>query len=100
MSFWEKFWLVFILFNLLLIAILWLYQRVKYDWLNKISDLLILSLPFQGFPSLLGEIVNLRISQVLVSIGLIMILLLYLKKDENLLSQKVNSFFLWASAFS
>ena len=99
MSFWEKFWLVFILFNLLLIAILWLYPRVKYNWLDKISDSLILSLPFQGFPSLLGEIVNLRISQVLVSIGLVMVLLLYLKKDENLLSQKVNSFFLWASAF-
>ncbi len=79
--------------------VLWLYPQVKYNWLDKISDWLILSFPFQGFPSLLGNFANLRISQVLVIIGLILILLLYLKKDQNLLSQRVNPFFLWAVVF-
>ncbi len=99
MSVWEKFFLAFIFVNLLLITFLWIYPQVKYNWLDKLSDWLVLSFPFQGFPSLLGNFANLRVSQVLVIIGLILVLLLYLKKDENLLSQKINPFFFWASAF-
>ncbi len=75
------------------------YQKVEYHWLDKVCSLLVLSFPFQGFPSLLGDLANLRISQVIVLIGLFLVFLLFIKKDSQLMSQKINFFVFWAIGF-
>ncbi len=85
--------------SLFVLLTYFVYQKVEYHWLDKVCSLLVLSFPFQGFPSLLGNLANLRISQVLVLIGLFLVFLLFIKKDNQLMSQKINFFVFWAIGF-
>jgi len=99
MLFFEFILVGVLLLSLILVIFILLYPYIKYSWLDKINNLLVLSFPFQGFPSLLGEIANLRLSQVIVTIGIVLVILLYFKKDKQLLTQKINFFFFWVLTF-
>jgi len=68
---------------------LWRYSR--YSWLDKICTLLVISLPFERIPSLDLGGANLRIGQLLVVFGFWTLIILFLKKDTELLKSKFHN---------
>ena len=54
---------------ILALVTMFLWQKVQFDWLNKTATGLVWSLPFEYFPKLEVAGSSLRISQVLVVLG-------------------------------
>jgi O-Antigen ligase len=77
-----------ILLTLLVSIFFW--SRVRFQWLAKVCNLLVLSLPFEYFPRLELAGGSWRISQLLVMSGFWIIAILILKKDNQLLSHKLH----------
>jgi O-antigen ligase len=67
-----------------------LWKVAKFEWLDKICGLLILSFPFERIPTLDIGGSSLKIGQLLVVLGLWVFLILFFKKDENILQLKIN----------
>lgn len=97
----EISWIFIILIGISGAALLigWVWQKINYSWLDNICTLLVISFPFQGFPSLIGSLGNLRISQIIVVLGLFFTLILLLKKDAQLLTTKIHPVFVWMLVF-
>ncbi len=91
--------LIILISSITSLGLFWLWRKVEYAWLEKVCFLLVLTFPFQGFPSLLGGVANLRLSQAVVMLGLGLVLLLLLKKDKALLQQKIHPIFYWMLGF-
>jgi O-Antigen ligase len=72
------------------IVSIFFWSKVKFEWLPKLCNMLILSLPFEYFPRLEIGGTSWRISQFLVMIGFWIIAILVLKKDSKLLSHKLH----------
>jgi hypothetical protein len=69
---------------------IFLWSKVKFEWLSSLCTLLILSLPFEYFPRVELGGASWRISQVLVIIGFWLITILTIKKDNQFLSHKLH----------
>lgn len=81
--------LVAIIFIAIASYVFW--HIAKYSWLDKICGALVFSLPFERIPSLDIGGANLRISQVVTLFGLWVVLILFLKKDSDILKQKFSN---------
>jgi O-antigen ligase len=81
--------LIVILVTILISRVFW--NKIQFNHLDKISSLLIYSLPFEFFPriDILGS--GFRLSQLLVIIGFWVLIILLLKKDKELLSHRINN---------
>ncbi len=84
--------LLFAIIGLTILAIIsWLlWHFAKFEWLDKITTGLVLSLPFERIPSLQIAGANLRIGQILIIIGIWVVVVLLAKKDEKLLQVRLN----------
>ena len=81
--------------TILALVTMFLWQKVQFDWLNKTTIGLVWSLPFEYFPKLEIAGSSLRVSQVLVILGVYFILILIFKKDRELLGHRIH----WVSIF-
>ena len=93
--------LVFILLCLSVFAFityfLWIYA--EFDWLAKICSALIISLPFERIPSISLGGSNLRVSQLLVIVGIWTASVLFIKQNSTLLGHTVNKLNYFLLAF-
>ncbi|MBC7471979.1 MAG: O-antigen ligase family protein [candidate division SR1 bacterium] len=79
-------------FSIFGIASYLLWHFAKFEWLNKVTKLLVLSLPFERIPSISLGGSNIRISQIIVIFGIWIFAILFLKKDIKLLKTNLNRF--------
>ena len=67
-----------------------IWPKINTSWLSELCRWVVISLPFERIPSVQLGGGNVRISQVLVLIGLWFLLILFLKKDKLLLAKKFH----------
>lgn len=67
-----------------------LWHFARFEWLNKVTTLLVISLPFERIPSISLGGSNIRLSQIIVIFGLWIFLILLARKDIKLLKVKIN----------
>lgn len=84
-----------LLLSLITVLAIWcisivLWQRVTLKWLEHLSSLLVLSLPFERIPSLETSFGTLKISHILVALACYVFALLFVKKDAGLYKKKVH----------
>lgn len=77
-----------LLFLVLVSFVFW--HVAKFNWLDKICGWIVISLPFERIPSLGIGGVNIRISQILVIVGLWVFAVLFIKKDRELYKIYLN----------
>jgi O-antigen ligase len=70
---------------------LFLWKTVKFEWLDKVCTALVIALPFERIPSLEIGGANIRISQVVVIMGIWIWGVLFFKKDRRLSEIKLNT---------
>jgi O-antigen ligase len=92
---------LFILIGLTIFTIIsyLLWSFAKFDWLAKVSALLVVSLPFERIPSVSLAGSNIRLSQLIVIFGLWIFAVLIFKKDPQLLETKLSRFNYFLIAF-
>jgi O-antigen ligase len=95
----QSIFLTVLIFSIFGIVSILLLPKIQVSWLQKISQLIILSLPFERIPSLEIAGVSVRFSQIFVLIGMYFFALLFLKKDRILLAIKVNKINYFLIAF-
>jgi O-antigen ligase len=81
----------------ILTYLLWAFA--KFEWLPKISSLLVISLPFERIPSISLGGSNIRISQLLVLLGMWTFFVLLFKRDSELMKTQINRFNYFLFAF-
>jgi O-antigen ligase len=84
-------------FFALITYFLWVFAR--FEWLAKLTALLVISLPFERIPSISLGGSNIRFSQLLVVFGLFLVAVLWIKKDQRLLSHELNKYNYFWMAF-
>lgn len=75
------------------------YKLARFDWLDKIAGLIIITLPFERIPSLDTPVGTLKIGYVLLGFGVLTLFALLLKKDPKLLALKIHPKSIWFLLF-
>jgi hypothetical protein len=76
-----------------------IWSKLEFGWLQKLSFFLVLSLPFERVPSLEVSGVNIRLSYILVIVGFYFLGILLIKKDELLMKYQFGNLIYWILAF-
>ena len=80
-------------------AIVLIYKLARFEWLDKIAGLIIITLPFERIPSLDTPVGTLKIGYVLLGFGILTLFALLLKKDSKLLALKLHPKSIWFLLF-
>ncbi len=75
------------------------YKFARFEWLDKIAGLIIITLPFERIPSITTSIGTLKIGYALLGFGVLNLIVLLLKKDPKLLALKLHPKNIWFLLF-
>lgn len=75
------------------------YKFARFEWLDKIAGLIIITLPFERIPSITTSIGTLKIGYALLGFGVLNLIVLILKKDPKLLALKLHPKSIWFLLF-
>jgi O-antigen ligase len=75
------------------------YKFARFEWLDKIAGLIIITLPFERIPSITTSIGTLKIGYALLGFGILNLIVLLLKKDPKLLALKLHPKNIWFLLF-
>lgn len=95
----SNLFLYLVTFLVFILLSFFVWNLVKFSWLEKTTNLLILSLPFERIPSLDTNFGTVRISQVLVIVGVYLMVILLIKRDKELLQHKIYLPSFWVLGF-
>lgn len=95
----DLLWPLLIIVGIISLITTFIWDKLQFSWLQRLSFGLVLSLPFERIPSIEAGGVNIRLSYILVILGFYFLGILLIKKDETLLKLKFGNLIYWILAF-